>query len=418
MQPKVLIASTTWFAMPARVASAFVELGAHVSAIVPQGSPVHKVRKLEVTVRYSAVDPLTSLSKAIVALKPDLIIPCDDRVVEHLHRLYEKRDESLAFTYCAQVIERSLGSSAGFAVSTKRAPLLQLAKDHHICVPLSASVSSVEDLKQWLQINRYPAVLKVDGTWAGTGVRVVRNWEEANQAFSDLTRSPPIMTRLRFLCAHDLFPLFAQDKQKRLQVTVQSFIQGRSVNAMYSCWKGGVVDHLSVEALYAVDQLGSSTIIKTITNAEMEHAGRVIVKELDMSGFCGLDFILEAGTEKLYLIELNPRITQIGHLKLIGRENLIAALYRACRGQEQLSPAAFVEEVIAFFPHSLRCDPSHPLLSSPTLRHDIPIEEPDLVHELSRKPWNSRHLSSKAYSVLRKLITPDRLEAPQTDQSL
>jgi hypothetical protein len=352
-------------------------------------------------------------------VKPDLIIPCDDRVVEHLHRLYAKRNESSDFNLCALVIERSLGNPAGYAVTTKRAPLLQLAAQKQIRTPQTESVGNLESLRAWLEAYGYPAVLKIDGTWAGTGVRVVRTWEQAHQAFLDLTRPPSILTRLRFLCAHDLFPLFAQDDQKRRQVTVQSFIQGGSVNAMYACWRGEVVDHLSVEALYAVDRLGSSTIIKTIANPEMEQAGRVIVQELGMTGFCGLDFIVEAHTGRLYLIELNPRATQIGHLTLIGKQNLAAALYGALQGETSVPSATFVEETIAFFPHSLRCDPTHPMLSSPTLRHDIPIEEPELVRELSRKPWNSRHLSSKVYSLLRKVLTRERLEeATQADPLL
>jgi len=404
--------------MPARVTSAFVELGARVSVIVPQGSPVLKVRNLVAVFGYSALDPLIALSRTILKVKPDLIIPCDDRVVEHLHRIYAKKNESSTFQSCASIIERSLGSPAGFAVTTKRTPLMKLAAQKQILTPQTDSVSGLAALQEWLETYGYPAVLKIDGTWAGTGVRVVRTWEQAQQAFLDLTRPPSAMTRLRYLCAHDLFPLFAQDNQKRLQVTVQSFIQGRSVNAMYACWQGEVVDHLSVEALYAVETLGSSTIIKTIAHPEMEQAGRLIVQELGITGFCGLDFILEAHTGKLYLIELNPRSTQIGHLKLIGKPNLIAALYAALAGEPSPPPAPFVEETIAFFPHSLRCDPNHPLLSSPTLRHDIPVEEPDLVYELSRKPWNSRHLSSKVYSVIRKIMARERMEATQADRLL
>jgi hypothetical protein len=405
--------------MPARVTLAFVELGAMVSVIVPQGSPVLKVRNLLAAFGYSPFDPLTVLSRTILKVKPDLIIPCDDRVVEHLHRIFDKRNESSEFKSCALIIERSLGEPAGFALTTKRTPLLQLAARKQILTPQTDSVYNLSALRGWLDRYGYPAVLKVDGTWAGTGVRVVRSWEQAQQAFLDLTRPPSLMTRLRFLCAHDLFPLFAQDDHKRLQVTVQAFIQGRSVNAMYACWQGVVVDHLSVEALYAVDRLGSSTIIKTIANPEMEQAGRLIVQELGMSGFCGLDFIVEANTGKLYLIELNPRATQIGHLTLIGKQNLVAALYGALRGEPSMPSTTFVEETIAFFPHSLRCDPNHPMLSSPTLRHDIPIEEPELVRELSRKPWNSRHLSSKVYSVLRKVLTRERLEkATQADPLL
>ena len=405
MPPRVLIASTTWFAMPARVTSAFLRYGAEVTAICPKGSPIHKLNGVHTILRYSQTEPIHSLSKAILASRPDLIIPCDDRVVEHLHRLHEKVLESSDYATCASVIERSLGDPAQFGTTSKRGDLLRLAEREGVRIPVTGTVRDLADLRQWLDQNGYPAVLKSDGTWAGSGVRVVRTWDQAHRAFLNLTSPLSLMARLKFACAHDLFPLFTQNTAKQDGLTIQSFIEGRSVNAMYACWKGEVVDQLSVEALYSVDPLGSATIIKTIRNEEMEKAGRLIVQQLGTSGFCGIDFLIDSNTGLLYLIELNPRITQIGHLEPGGKQNLITSLCRRWAGEAPRATPPFTEELIAFFPHSLRCKPNLPLLASSNLKHDIPVDEPELVLELSRKPWNSRHISSIAFKALSRLLS-------------
>ena len=408
MQPKILIASTTWFAMPARVTLAFLKCGAEVSAICPNGSPIQKLKSVTTIMRYSQVDPLSSLSKAMLAVQPDLIIPCDDRVVEHLHSMFANSSQSKEYALCAPLIERSLGDPAHFATSSSRGDLLRLAEQEGIQIPVSGTVGGLLQLRQWLTRNGYPAVLKIDGSWAGSGVRVVKTWEQARKAFEALTSPLSLVTRLRCLCSHDLFPIFSQNMTNREEVTIQSFIEGRSVNAMFACWQGEVLDHLSVEALYSVDPLGSATIIKTIQNEEMAAAGKIIARHLGITGFFGIDFIISSAGEVLHLIELNPRITQVGHLEPGGKQNLIATLCRRWRGDTPPVEVPFTEEMIAFFPHSLRCEPNLPLLTLPNLRHDIPVEEPELVLELSRKPWNSRHLSSMIFRAFSRLLTWSR----------
>ena len=54
---------------------------------------------------------------------------------------------------------------------------------------------------------------------------------------------------------------------------------------------------------------------------------------MGLSGLCGFDFMQEANTGKAYLIEINPRATQVGHLTLGGGRDLPAALYGAVTGQ-------------------------------------------------------------------------------------
>lgn len=417
MQLKILIASTTWFALPARVAIAFSKAGAHVSGIVPRGSPLAKVSSLKRNFRYSSIHPLRALTEAIKALQPDLIIPCDDRVVEHLHELHGAHAGPQGDGEIREFIERSLGSPAGYSITRSRGNLLQLAEKLGIRIPQTGIVQKLDDLRVWLREHGYPSVLKVDGTWGGTGVRIVRSWEEAEQAFFQLTGSLSSMTLLRFLSNHDYFPLFEKTTNKRSEITIQRYIDGRSANTMFACWKGTVLADLSVETLFAVEQLGSSTIVRTIADPEMTRAGSLLTEHLLLSGFCGLDFIVEANTGHVFLIELNPRATQIGHLEPGGSPSLVSALCRGFLGEVCL-PAPFVEEVIAFFPHILRCSPDIVIPNLANLRQDIPWDEPELTRELVRKPWSRRHLSSLLYTIGQRLVEPSSSKPAQKAKSV
>ena len=72
---------------------------------------------------------------------------------------------------------------------------------------------------------------------------------------------------------------------------------------------------------------GHATVVRLIDNAEMSAAAEKIARRLNFSGMHGFDFMLEAHTGNAYLIEINPRSTQVGHLTLgLGRD-IPAALY-------------------------------------------------------------------------------------------
>ena len=88
--------------------------------------------------------------------------------------------------------------------------------------------------------------------------------------FFNLRAPLPLWEMLRFLSSHDYFPLLDYKKDKAPEVTIQKYVDGRSANTMFACWQGEVIDTVSVETLFASDPLGSSTIIRTIDNSEMQ----------------------------------------------------------------------------------------------------------------------------------------------------
>src|SRR5215472_17974752 len=85
---RILLTDTDRRPYTARMAMALAAVGCEVTVVATHKNPVQKARVLHRSFRYSALRPLSSLLHAIATIKPDLIIPCDDRAVKHLHQLH------------------------------------------------------------------------------------------------------------------------------------------------------------------------------------------------------------------------------------------------------------------------------------------------------------------------------------------
>src|SRR5579872_1001244 len=90
---RILLTDTTRWPNSARLAIVLSDAGAHVSVVCPKRRhPLHKVRTVQ-TRPYSPLRPLDSLLAAIQDTSPEVVIPCDDRAVRHLHELHARMCE-------------------------------------------------------------------------------------------------------------------------------------------------------------------------------------------------------------------------------------------------------------------------------------------------------------------------------------
>jgi hypothetical protein len=161
-------------------------------------------------------------------------------------------------------------------------------------------------------------------------------------------------------------------------MNAQAFIKGHEATSTIACWKGSVLASLHFEVLEKMHSTGHATVVRSIEHREMAYAADRIARRLNLSGLHGLDFILEASTGNAYLIEINPRTTQVGHLSLGPGHNLPAALYAAISGKTAEASARITErETIALFPQEWKRDPRSAYLTSGY--HDVPWQEPLLV---------------------------------------
>jgi len=115
----------------------------------------------------------------------------------------------------------------------------------------------------------------------------------------------------------------------------------------------------------------------------MESAIVKTVRRLMLSGLHGFDFLLEDQTELPYMIEFNPRSTQVGHLTLGTGRDLPGALYAALtRKPVREAPKVTDNPTIALFPQEWLRDPDSIFLKAGF--HDIPWAEPGLIRACLR----------------------------------
>ncbi len=334
---------------------------------------------------YSGLAPVMSIASAISNTKPDFIVSGDDLATRHLHHLHRRKGHNRKDNSLCDLIEHSLGAPESFPVVYARSPFMELAQKEGIRIPATMVIQSEEDLHECIAQLSFPLVLKADGSSGGYGTRIVSTVPEAEHAFRKL-QAPPLLARAakRALVDGDKTLLWPSLLRRRYIVNAQAYVAGREATSAAICWKGAVLAMLQFEVINKRSATGPATVLRLVENAEIAAASEKMVRRLDLSGFHGFDFMLETVTGNAYLIEINPRTTQVGHLALGPRRNLPAALYTALSGENLKTALKATEnDTIALFPQEWLRDPESAFLRSGY--HDVPWEEPELIRDCIRR---------------------------------
>jgi len=381
LKPTVLIVATDRWYPTARLAIALAHAGCAVHAVCPAGHPLSKIRTVQRLHDYNGLMPLMSLERAIARTNPDLVIPADDLATRHLHQLnVRERHRRGAGSPICELIQRSLGAAQSYDILGARSASIQIAQEEGVHAPKTEVIADRVALRNWIAHTGFPTVLKANGTSGGNGVRVVNSLEEAEQAFRKL-QAPPLLARAvkHALVDRDLTLIRPSLTRRRSTVNAQTFVAGREATSTLVCWEGAVLASLHFEVLEKAAATGHATVVRLIEHQEMAAAADKIVRRLQLSGFHGLDFMLEENTGAAHLIEINPRTTQVGHLTLGPGRDLPAALYAALTGKNVVpAPRVTESDTIALFPQEWKRDPASPFLFAGY--HDVPWEEPALIN--------------------------------------
>ena len=361
---------------------------------------------------YRVLDSLQSLLEAIQTSSPHVIVPCDDGAVWQLHALHQARPE------LRTLIERSLGPASTFEIASNRADFMDIAGELGIRIPETRRVQSLPQLAEAFAALGNSAFLKLDKTTGGKGVRSVTSLDEAREAWESLRRAPDFLTACgRWLALHDAVALWNLQHRGEPRMTLQRFIDGRPANAMLACKEGRLLALTTVEVLSADIPTGAALAVRMIENKEIRHAAECIARRLQLSGFHGLDFMLEHKTGHAYLIELNPRCTQLGHLETPPSGDLAGAFARAFNNTP--APVDPPREPLAattvlFFPQALSLSRYADYCYNAHI--DVPWEEPGLVRELMRSDWRQRTLLGRlSYAMRSRERVPVFFIAPEPD---
>lgn len=192
----------------------------------------------------------------------------------------------------------------------------------------------------------------------------------------------------------------------------QSFIRGCPANCAVVCWQGKVLAGVACEVLSTQWPAGPATVVRLIHNVEMMDAAAMIARRLGLSGFFGLDFVIEEGTGAAYLIEMNARCTPLCHLRLGNGRDMIGALSAHLAGKPLSEQVSITQNnLISYFPQALLRN-SEFLSSS---YHDVPEGETELIQQLLRTallPPNRGLRGARAVRSLAKAVFVRARRAP------
>jgi hypothetical protein len=352
-----------------RLCRAFREVGFEVGAIALPQHPVHRSKAPDRTFEYCPKAPLDSLREAIAERKPDIIIPCDDRIVGHLCALRAMGDENTS-----TLIETSLGHGGASGVLAKRATLGEISRLPDVDVPRTDSVATASDLRDWVRKFGLPAILKLDGSWGGKDVVVVRHESEILRAFWEMRLRQNVLRGFpQYITKRDVEAL----RRRRSAISVQSFVPGKPANATVACWRGKVLAQVAVEVVELASPFGAATVVHVVDGEAMAAAARSICGHYMLSGLQGFDFIIDERSGAPKLIEINPRATQIGHFNLGPGRDFAAALFEALSGRSAAWRPLIQSADISLFPGEWRRDSRSPYLKSTF--HDVPRDDAELA---------------------------------------
>jgi hypothetical protein len=383
---KVLVADTNRYAHAARMAMAFADLGCEIGAICPRrGHPMASLNAVGSFYVYNGFSPLRSLRSAIREFQPDLIVPTCESSVGHLYRLHAQT-LGTADRDIADLVERSLGSPASYSVGQNRYELLRIAREEGIPVPETFTLDNPDALARLGQRGGKWA-LKADGSWGGAGVWMIDSLKAAQRTIATARKKRPVRWLLKQLSLCRGWGFILEEwLQPAPRLTLQNWIDGRPSNCAMACWEGEILAGTFVEVLESDGDRGRATLVELAESPPMLDAARRIARRLGLSGFFGLDFIVENGTGCHYLLEMNPRCSALSGVRLGEGHDLPAALLTRILGVPR-APATRVTDCrrIAYFPRP----PAYKEYAGPVPRdcyYDVPRGQPALIERLS-EPW-------------------------------
>lgn len=394
--PRLFLASTLHGLVSARLAIRLRDLGCDVHVWCPADHPATKTRAVSRCYHAPLLGACASLQDAMERASPDFVIPCDDEATRAMHELHAKLCQEDSRPDLRRLIAYSLGEPASCPRIATRAEMMHLAETVGVRVPRTWVVQSPTSIRRWSEEVGFPAVLKMDGSWGGMGVVMVRNIDQARAAYRCAMRPSWRQAIVAQCMQRHSAPLLRLMQGRRPTVTIQKFVPGPVVSHSVACWKGEVLADASTVHLKSEGSTGPATVVRLTDCAEIERATERLVKVLGISGLCGMDFIIEADTGVAHLLEVNPRATPTCHLVFDeGRDLPRALLRRLC--DRPLPPAITPPPVatVALFPGEWRRNPRSPYLQE--AMHDVPWREVALIRDCMDIPWAKRGAIARAW---------------------
>ncbi len=236
-------------------------------------------------------------------------------------------------------------------------------------------------------------------------MRVLDRSDRLETAMRALRRRGVLRAIKRWIVNRDAFAMADLLAHRKPALIAQRFVPGQVGDAAIFCLGGELLGmSVAIQEQCAYEK-GPSTIVRLIDRPELVAGARRLVEAHGLSGFIGLDFIIDAAGE-VRVIEVNPRATPLGGAA-DGRGCPVAAAARAL-GATGVRDAGARRDLIAYFPAAWHLDPTDERLA--LCARDVPQGEPALLAELLRKPWWERSLLAVLAAPLLERVTGRKRE--------
>src|SRR4051812_20827234 len=176
---KILVVSTVHWASTTRLCLALAEGGFEILVLAPEGHALHACPRVgSCRLERTSAAAARLVRAAIVGWRPDAVVPGDDGAVELVRAIHAGARRRSA-PQIVDLIERSIGDQDAFTIAGAKSRFVALADALGLLVPQTRPVADAAELARLLDTTAFPFVLKLDGSFGGLGVRIVRTREEA-----------------------------------------------------------------------------------------------------------------------------------------------------------------------------------------------------------------------------------------------
>jgi hypothetical protein len=211
--------------------------------------------------------------------------------------------------------------------------------------------------------------------------------------FQDFTQRRSVSWLLKELTLNrDRGTIVSDWRQPRPAVMAQAWIDGTPANCAVACWQGKLLAGISVKVMASKRATGPASEVEVIDSPQMMRAAERVAARLRLSGFFGLDFMLERNTGAAYLIEMNPRCTPPCPLPMGPGRDLVAALCAQISGASQVEVRpALPTTRVRYFPQPWESGGDLDSRAAEDAYYDVPVDQPQLIEQLLH-PWPERSL--------------------------
>jgi hypothetical protein len=341
-----------------------------------------------------------SILVTLLRLRPDFIIPGDEKAVNLLQQLLTvlKALPWLKGGATAATLERSLAAKDAFPLMLNKYQFFLKCRSIGIRVPQTFIITNRFEAVERAKELGYPVVLKLANSSGGFMVKVCDDVAALEEHFEAIkAESNRWQGGCKRLVRQLLFiPV------PRNHICLQQYIQGQVGLHAIVARCGQILSHITAYKTRTYPgSTGPSSVISGGGSAELqEFAGR-FAQSVGFNGFGSIDFIRDSATGQISLLEFNPRPVPISHLgSITSGSDLCLALYRDLVGLPQTAHINNDKFTIALFPNELRRDCASEFLHARHVYHDIPEDDPELLAHLGAMIEQSIHQTKLSPSAI------------------